>query len=291
MRRGPLYMVIAAAAFTAMLGFVKVARAELPAVEVIAYRAVLGLPFVWIFARRGGLRIEQRGVLAGRVVFGFAAMFCYFTAAKELGIADVSLITKLQPILVAVVAPLALGRSERGSSSVWLALVLGFVGCAILLAPQLDVGLEFGLWAVAAAVLSAVAHVCLRKLGRTEDPLTVVFWFLVGLTVISVPATIIQAGGVPPLPRLGLWPVLLGCALSASAGQVLLTYAYRADPAPMVAAAAYTAPVWAVLVDVLWFDQTPSGHVLAGGALIVGGGLWLVVYAREPAAPRPGAPH
>ncbi|RLB59878.1 MAG: hypothetical protein DRI90_14890, partial [Deltaproteobacteria bacterium] len=206
-------MVIAAAAFTAMLGFVKVARAELPAIEVIAYRSVLGLPFVWFFARRGGLRVKQRGALAVRVAFGFTAMFCYFTAAKGLSVADVSLITKLQPILVAVVAPLVLGRSERGSGGVWLALVVGFVGCAILLAPQLDVGLEYGLWAVASSVLAAVAHVCLRKLGRTEDPLTVVFWFLVGLAVVSVPVTLIQAGGVPALPRMGLWPVLLGCAL------------------------------------------------------------------------------
>ncbi len=291
MRRGPLYMVMAAAAFTAMLGFVKVARAELPAIEVVAYRAVLGLPFVWFFARRGGLRIQQRGAMGVRILFGFGAMFCYFSAAKGLSVADVSLITKLQPILVAVVAPLALGRSERGTKGVWLALVVGFVGCAILLAPQLDVGLEFGLWALASSVLAAVAHVCLRKLGRTEDPLTVVFWFLVGLAVISIPATIIHAGGVPALPRAGLWPILLGCALSASAGQVLMTYAYRADPAPMVAAAAYTAPVWAVLVDVIWFDRIPTGHVLAGGALIVGGGLWLVLRSGDSSAPRPGTPH
>jgi len=291
MRRGPLLMVLAGAAFTAMLGFVKVARAELPAAEVIVYRAVLGLPVVWWFARRSGLRIEQRGVLAARIGFGFGAMFCYFTAAKGLNVADVSLITKLQPILVAVIAPLALGSTERGTKKVWLALAIGFVGCAILLAPQLDVAFDYGLWAVAAAVLSAAAHVVLRKLGRVEDPLTIVFWFLVGLVVLSVPASIISAGGVPSLPRAGLWPILFGTALSASAGQVLMTYAYKADPAPLVAAAAYTAPVWAVLLDVIWFGQIPTRHVLAGGVLITGGGLWLVFHGREESAPRPQGPH
>ncbi|MBW2526726.1 MAG: DMT family transporter [Deltaproteobacteria bacterium] len=284
MRRGPLLMVIAAGAFTAMLAFVKIAREELPASEVIAYRAVLGLPMVWLFARRGSLSIQQRGALAARVGFGFAAMFCYFSAAKGLGVADLSLITKLQPILVAIIAPLALGASERSGARIWLALAAGLAGCAILLAPQLDVGSTFGLWALAAALLSAIAHTSLRKLSKTEQPLTVVFWFLVGLSVLSVPATFIEAGGVPPLPRIGLWPVLLGCAASASIGQVLLTFAYRADPAPVVAAASYTAPVWALAVDLVWFGLWPSRQVLGGGALIVGAGLWLVLHERDESA-------
>lgn len=278
-------MVLSAGAFTAMLGFVKVARAELPAPEIIVYRAVLGLPLVWLLARRrGGLHIDQRGALVARVVFGFGAMFCYFTAAKGLSVADLSLITKLQPILVAIIAPLALGASERGARGIWLALLAGLAGCAILLAPQLDVDPTFGLWALAAAVLSSIAHTCLRKLSRTEEPLTVVFWFLVGLSLLSVTVTVAQRGGLPALPRIGLWPVLLGCALSASLGQVLLTFAYRADPAPIVAAASYTAPVWALGLDLVWFDRVPSRQALAGGALIVGAGLWLVLHKRDESA-------
>lgn len=277
-------MVVASGAFTAMLGFVKVARAELPAAEVMTYRAVLGLPLVWLFARRRGLGIERRGVLVARVLFGFGAMFCFFTAAKGLRVADLSLITKLQPLLVALIAPLALGAAERGSRGTWIALCCGLVGCAILLAPQLDVGLVYGLWAVAAAVLSACAHTCLRKLGRTEDPLTIVFWFLVGLSALSFLVTVIGEGGLPALPPPRLWPVLLGCAAAASVGQVLLTLAYRADPAPLVAAASYTAPVWALLLDLVWFDLTPSRQALLGGALIVGAGLWLVLHERDEVA-------
>lgn len=281
MRRGPLYMIIAAGAFTAMLGFVKVARAELPSNEIITYRAVLGLPLVWVFARRRGLRLSQRGAMVGRVTFGFAAMYCFFTAAKGLNVADLSLLTKLQPILVAIIAPVALGAAERGSRATWLALVAGLAGCVILLTPQLQVGSRFGLWALAAAVLSAVAHTFLRKLSRTEDPLSVVFWFLVGLSLLAITVTVVATGGVPALPRMGLWPVLLGCAVSASIGQVLLTFAYQADPAPVVAAASYTGPVWALGVDIWWFDLMPSRQALIGGVLIVGAGLWLVLHKRD----------
>ena len=44
----------------------------------------------------------------------------------------------------------------------------------------------------------------------------------------------------------------------------------------MVAAARYSSPVWAVLIDLVIFAAYPGWHVVAGGALIVGAGLILI---------------
>lgn len=282
MRRGPLYMMMAAAAFIAMVGFVKVARQELPAAEIIAWRGLIGVLLVGIWARRRGFRIKARKVMLARVLFGFGAMYCFYSAAKGLSVADLSLITKLQPMLVAMLAPLLLGSSERSAAGLWIALLVGLAGCGILLMPQLDVGLEFGLWAIGAACLAAIAHVCVRALGRSEDPVTVVFWFQVGLTILAMVTLVLQTGQIPTVPAARWWPYLMGCALTAAGGQLLMTRAYQLDPAPLVAAAAYTGPLWAVLADLVVFGVVPSAHALIGGVLIVGAGLWLVRAPLDP---------
>jgi drug/metabolite transporter (DMT)-like permease len=70
--------------------------------------------------------------------------------------------------------------------------------------------------------------------------------------------------------------VLVGCALSASAGQLFLTEAYRAERAARVAAASYVGPVWALVADVVVFGVWPRAEALVGGAIIVGAGLVLL---------------
>ena len=40
-----------------------------------------------------------------RCVLGFGAMTCFFTAAKGLSLADLSILAKLQPIVLAILAP------------------------------------------------------------------------------------------------------------------------------------------------------------------------------------------
>ena len=58
---------------------------------------------------------DKKGLITGLAVagFGFGAMFCFYSAAKGLSVADLSLITKLQPMLVALIAPVLLGSAER----------------------------------------------------------------------------------------------------------------------------------------------------------------------------------
>ena len=52
--------------------------------------------------------MTAKRLLATRIVVGFAAMTCFFTAAHGLAVADMSLIGRLQPLLIALLAPLFL---------------------------------------------------------------------------------------------------------------------------------------------------------------------------------------
>lgn len=276
MRAGVVLMILGSMSFTAMVGFVKVVRSDLTTFEVIFWRGVVALVLLALFARPPSFRIGNRKLFALRLLLGFLAMSCFYGAAAGLGLTDLTLISKLQPILIAVAAPVVLGASERSGPALWLILALGLIGTALILGPDLAVGSWFGLLALGGAFASSGAHLALRGLGSTESTRAVVFWFQAGLAVVGFAAVTAATGAPPRLPDPLLWPALAAIGATATAGQLLMTRAYALERAALVAAAGYTSPLWAVLGDVLVFRILPDAAALVGGTLVVAAGLWLV---------------
>ncbi len=283
LRVGPLLMVLAGLSFTLMVSLVKVARAELSALDVVFWRGAVAMPVIGLLALRHPLRPRRPGLLLLRASLGFAAMYCYFTAAKGLAITDQTLLGKLQPIVIAALAPVLLGRGEGAGLAGWGLIGLGLAGSAVLIAPELQVGSVYGLYALAATVFSGLAHLAIRKLTATDPPAIIVLWFQAFVTVVAG-ALLLGTGGFA-LPPPHLWAPLAGVGLLAVVGQILMTYAYRADRAPLVAAAGYTTPLWAVMVDLVAWGVVPGWHAMAGGLLVVLAGLGLVFRRQDPQPP------
>jgi drug/metabolite transporter (DMT)-like permease len=280
LRAGPLLMLGAALSFTIMVSAVKVARAELSTLEVVAWRGLVSVPLAALVVPRGRWGIQNRGWMGLRVGFGFLAMFCYFTAAGGLPIADLTLIGRLQPIVLAGVAPLLLGAGERASRRVWTLSLLGVAGCGLLLGPSLAVGNIAGIWALGAVAASSISHLSLRRLGATEDSRTVAFWFQVAVSGLALLVLVLGGHGLPELPDAALLPWLVLVGIGAMLGQNLLSRAYQLERAAPVAAASHASPVFGVLIDLLLFATIPGPAVIFGGALVMAAALGLV-WSKE----------
>jgi len=259
-----------------MTGFVKTARAELSTLEVMWWRAGVSVPLGWLLARGTGFRVERVGTFLVRLTLGFAAMFGFFTAARGMELADLSIVTKLQPILIAVGAPMILGAGERVDGRVWGALGLGLAGSFVLLAPDLGGGSLWGLWAVGATVAASGAHVALRKLGRTESPATLVFWFQLALFIACSALLLVERGQPVSRMPVALLPYLLPIGVAATAGQIFMTWAYKLDRAALVAAASYVVVLWAAAGDLVFFGAAPGLTDVLGGVLVIAAG-WLLL--------------
>ena len=188
LRIGPILMILAGLSFTLMVSFVKVARSELSVLDVVFWRGAVALPVAMLWAARVSWKPVNGRILALRVMLGFGAMFCYFFAARELDITLLSLLGKLQPLVIAVLAPLFLGRSERSGPIVWVLLGLGLIGTLILLGPDIQAGGAHGLaalGALGATVFSGLAHLCIRKLTATDSPAVIVLYFQGFITVAA----------------------------------------------------------------------------------------------------------
>lgn len=272
-------MVLASAAFTAMVACVRTARQDLTGFELVFWRGAISLPLLAVLLGGTGLRLNSRKPFALRTLFGFCAMACFYTAAKETDLVTLSLITRLQPILVAIAAPVVLGRKERSGGDIWVAVLVGFGGSALLLAPDLKAGSFSSLWAVAATAFSAAAHLALRRVATENRGPAIVFWFHAGMVVLAL-GTLLGTGTPLAKPPRELWWLLLGVGAFATAGQLLLTRAYAVERASVVAAASYTSVLWALLLDLSLFHHVPSWPEIGGGTLVLGSSLWLVLSKK-----------
>ncbi len=88
---------------------------------------------------------------------------------------------------------------------------------------------------------------------RTESTEALVFWFLVLLTIF---AGVLALPGWQPI-RGDHWGWLALLGLFGALGQHFITEAFRNAPASVIAPFEYTAMLWAVAIDWLFWSTCP----------------------------------
>ena len=94
-----------------------------------------------------------------------------------------------------------------------------------------------------------------------------------GAGVLALPGWV----GVAPAH----WPLVAGLAVAGFLGQAAITEAFRHGQAAVVAPFEYTALAWGVGLDWLLWHSLPDGATLAGGAIIIASGIYLVRSERR----------
>jgi drug/metabolite transporter (DMT)-like permease len=268
---GIRYMAAAALFFSVMSLLVKAAGQRLPVQEVVLARSSVGAAMCWysLRQRRVSLWGDRKGLLLLRGLLGYAALSCFFYALVHLPLAEATVIQYTNPVFTAVLAALFLAEHIRPRD---LGLVILSLGGVILMArPGFLFGGLSGLdpWAVgvalAGAVLSAGAYVTVRRLGRTEDPVVIVFYFALVATAGSIPLTALD----PVLPTAWEWVALGAIGVVTQVAQVFLTKGLRDEPAGRAMAVGYMQIVFAALWGLIFFAELPDGWAGAGALLIV----------------------
>jgi drug/metabolite transporter (DMT)-like permease len=290
-RRGLLLMVAATACFVAMNICVKTLReAGLGTAEVIFFRTAPGLLWLWWdlrVRRREPLRPVRRDLVYLRSVLGIAAMATSFYAVQALALVQHSVLHLLQPVFVALLAPLLLAEPLRRSA--FAALVLAAAGSVLVIAPDGAFGtvpLLPAAVAVASAFASALAHMVIRRSMATERAEVIVFHFalhaslcaLLWVVVAGDPRHLVAALAAPT------WLPTVGLALLGLVGQILMTRAYGHAPAALVAIVGYVGIPMNFAGDVLLWRAHVAPAAVLGAALMVLAGVFLVPR-RQPGQP------
>ena len=246
--------------------------------EILFWRqvpsAVLILAWLALRGEVHRLRTHRLPSHARRALLGMTGMFFTFGAPILLPLAVATTLGFTTPVFAVIFSALLL--KEKIGPVRWLAVALGFAGVVIIAQPGHAAIPPFGAAVgLGAGFMVALISIQIRDLGRTEEPLSIVFWF----AAISAP---ILALGLPfyaSAHRPWQWFLLLGGGVLGLIGQLLLTASLRYGQVASVIVMDYSSLVWATLYGWLIWDELPPSSTWLGAPAIIAAGA--VIAWRE----------
>ena len=268
-------MLAAVGVFALMDAQLKLLVERYPPFQVTSLRGFAALPFVLAHvAMRGRLNKlkPQRWewhLLRAAIAIGMMSGFIY--AVKELSLADTYAIYMSAPLMISALSvPLLHERIAKGQ---WVAVGIGLCGVLLMLRPGTgDWSTAGGLAAIGSAVGYALSAITLRRLALTETTESLVFSFTLMMAVVSA---LLALPSWQPL-RVADLPWIVGVGACGAIAQFLVTEAFRRAPASVIAPFEYTALLWGLLLDLVIWHVLPTAITLAGGAIVVASGIYLI---------------
>lgn len=271
---GILFMVGATAMFAISSAISKWQLETISIVEVLSYRAIGSLAVVAaLILPRTGLgvfRTQRIGQHLGRSGTQCAAQSMIMMAFSLMPLAGAIAINFTSPLFATLFA--AIWLKEKVGLARAMALAAGFVGVLLVAAPGADSFRLGALFALGNAVLFGSVTAAVRGLSKTESTETLTMYQMV---ILAVAFTV-------PLPFFFTTPsatgllILVGNGVINGIGQYWWTRSLTLAPPAALGPFFYTSLVWAILLGFLVWGDVPTLGLLAGSAIVVGSGLFLL---------------
>ncbi len=273
---GIVMMVVAVFFLTTMNMLVKVIGPSYHPTQITFLRSLIALLLVVPFLLRAGgvslFRTRRPGLHFIRSVFGTTGNVLFFYAYQYMTVGDVIVISQAVPLFVTILAVLFL--AEKVGIRRWVAVSVGFLGVVIAIDPAGDFE-AISLVAVAGTCIWACTILLMRKLGETESPYTVTFYFMLLATLITA---CFQPWVWQPLDA-RVTVLIIGTGVTGVIGQLLMTASLKYAEASVVSPFNYTGIIWAVAFDLLIWDVIPAWSTVLGAAIITATGIY--IFRRE----------
>ena len=264
-------MLVAALGFAIMGALVKVGATKFSGAELVFYRSIFGLVFIYayIFAKKLPLKTPVMAKHMSRSLVGFVSLVLFFYAIAHLPLATAITLNYTSPIFLALFLPFLL--HEKPKKILYFSVVLGFIGVALALQPSFSRNDALaGALGLASGVGAAFAYIYVKQLGNLGEPdWRTVFYFTLVSSIGSGLWMLINT--FTPVTWQDL-SVLLALGVSATIAQLALTRAYRTGKTLAVASLAYVTVIISSLFGILfWGEMPPSSEWFAITLIILSG--------------------
>jgi drug/metabolite transporter (DMT)-like permease len=271
-------MLISALGFTFMSVTVKYVTG-IPLFEKVFFRNLISLGVAFFMLKKSSApmfgRRENQLALLARSSFGLAGVVLNFYAIANLTLADSSMLGKLSPIFVTIMACIFL--KEKIDNKQILSIIVTFLGALLVIKPEFSLEMLPSLAGILSAAASGVAYTLLRYLKDKESPDTIIFYFSLISVVFTAPFALAEYVQ-PTFIQLGL---LLATGVFASVGQFGITYAYKYAKATEVSIYNYSAIVFGIILGFIFFGEIPDTLSLLGGAIIIAVAFYIFKHNQK----------
>lgn len=239
----------------------------------------------------GTLRPSNVPLHLFRAVLGIGMLGGFVFAVHRLTLAQTYSLFLAAPLLMtALSVPI---QGERVTGKRWSAIVVGLGGVLVILHPWGN-----GSFSMIAASAAALATICyslsaltVRTLGRGNSSMSMVFWYLL---LVSIGSGVLAIGDWRPV-LVSDWGWLIGVGVTGALGQIWLTNAFRRAPPSVVGPFEYTAILCAFAIDWIFWSSSPSSSLVIGACIVIASGIVVIFDERRlgqlalisPASPPP----
>ncbi|MDM0122922.1 DMT family transporter [Variovorax arabinosiphilus] len=301
-----LWMVLGALLFATMGLCVKYASAWFTSAELVFYRGVIGIVFLWLLARSRGVSLGTRypAMHAWRSLIGVVSLGAWFYAIAHLPLATAVTLNYMSSVWIAaflvggallawVPVPGRDGKIAKPplQGTLILTVLAGFAGVVLMLKPSVGGSQGFaGLMGLLSGLTAAFAYMQVVALSRAGEPeARTVFYFAVGSAVAG--GLVAAVEGFTPFSEWtfahAIW--LLPVGLLAAGGQLCMTRAYATAKSEsgtlLVANLQYSGIVFAAFYGVVLFGDRIDLLGWTGMALIIGSGI-AATFLRQRSLPK-----
>ena len=252
-----------------------------------ALQSLLLAPLVIAGSRPWRMHGRVLRLTVQRTLLHIAGIGCMFTALRHLPLADAVAIAFVMPFIMLFLGKFVLNETV-GIRRI-CASVTGFGGTLLVIQPSFAAVGAHALWPLGVAVVFAFFMLTTRQIAKETDPIGL--QAVSGVIACAVLAPVLAFGdayGVAELQLIApdqptLW--LLGAiGMLGTMAHLLMTWSLRYAPSATLAPMQYLEIPVAAVIGWMVFREFPNGLALAGIAITIGAGLYLVL--REGAEAR-----
>jgi drug/metabolite transporter (DMT)-like permease len=296
--QGIVFLCLGVFTFTIQDAIIKNISGIYPVTQVVAIRSLVALPILaGIVQVEIGLKAlfsPRAGWLTLRAFTLFLSYTTYYLAFPVLPLAEAVALFFTAPLLITVLAGPVLAEKIGWRS--WAAITVGLAGVVIMLRPGTALFEPAAVLSLLSALLYAAAALMTRRLGIAEKASVMTFYSVwvylaaaIGLAVLLQGAEISTTSHPSLSFLLRPWGkptgsdflLMAACGVIAAIAMTLLTNAYRAAPANIVAPFEYTGILWLPLWGFMFFSEIPRWTTALGALLIIASGIAVL---RQPKA-------
>jgi drug/metabolite transporter (DMT)-like permease len=215
------------------------------------------------------LQITRSILLVASTVFNFLAL-------RWLQLDEALSIIFTFPFIVAIASGPLLG--EWVGWRRWCAICFGFGGVLLITRPGFGGMHPAAFISLAATICYGFYAVITRIVSRVDSNQTSLFYanFVGALVMLPVIPFVWQT---PSNWMIAL--MLLGTGVLGSLGHFFLIAGHKLAPASVLSPFVYTQLIWVAILGYLVFDHVPNGWTMAGAAMVIGSGLYLLYRERK----------
>jgi drug/metabolite transporter (DMT)-like permease len=270
--RGAAWMTFSSVLFSINAAAVRHLAGEVHPFELSFFRALFGVPLMlpWLLGvGLVALKTQHFGIYVVRGSLSAVSTVSWFMALALIPVADATAISYTTPIFASIAAAIALRETMHARR--WAAVIVSFLGVAIILRPGFEV-INLGTWLVLiGAFFVAVNSILVKTAVRTDTPDAIAFWQI----LVMCPMCFVPALFVWTWPTLDQWAWIVLIAIISTVGHRSLGRAYAAADVSLVQPFDFTRLPFAVGLGWFMFSELPDLWTWIGGLLIFGASVFI----------------